>query len=329
MSHHSHSIHRAGRALAAALLGAVCSRAGAELRVVTTTPTLADITREVGGAHVTVESVMRGPENVHNVVAKPSFMMKLRAADLFVHGGLDGEPWAPLLAKGARKADLLPGGAGNVDASRGIALKEVPTAGGLTRALGDIHAFGNTHYALDPLNGAIIARTIAGSLGRADPANAADYDRNCAAFQERLRALTERLVREMEPYRGARVATYHRMWTYFLDRFGLEAVAEVEPKPGIAPGPQHLTACVEAMKAQGARVVIVETFNPLKDAEAVARRAEGKAIVLAHEVAAVPEASTYEKLFEHNVRTLIGAFTALGVAPSAAAAPGPDRPETR
>jgi ABC-type Zn uptake system ZnuABC Zn-binding protein ZnuA len=289
--------------------------APAQVRVVTSTPTLADITRQVGGDHVKVESIMRGPENVHNVSPKPSFMMKLRKADLFIHSGLDAEPWVPLLIKGARNSDLLYGQPGNVDVSPGIALKEVPKRGELSRALGDIHVYGNTHYALDPLNGVVVARTIALALTRADPLHRNDFDANSEAFAERMRTLTERLTAEMAPYRGTPVVTYHRTWPYFLDRFGLVKVAEVEPKPGIAPGPQHLTRCVETMEGHGAKVVIVETYNPKKNADNVARRVQGEAVVLAQGVRAVPEADTYEKLFEHNVGALLAAFETLGIEP--------------
>lgn len=314
---------RAAAAHAAALALALCPAAAlaGPLRVVTTTPAYADIVRQVGGEHVVVESVMRGPENVHNVQARPSHMMKLKQADLFVHGGLDAEAWAPLLIKGARNPRLLPGQPGNVDVSLGITLKEVPAPGGLTRALGDIHAFGNTHYVLDPLNGVIIARTIADALKRADPAHADEFERRCADYARRLEALTARLQAALAPYRGAPVVVYHRTWPYFLDRFGLIPVAEVEPKPGISPGPQHLAACVEAMKAHQARIVIFETFSSRSDAESVAQRAGGKAVELAQEVAAIEGVDTYEKLFEYNVGALIAAFQELAAQPGAGAAP--------
>lgn len=296
----------------------------AAVSVVTTTPALADIARQVGGEHVTVESIMRGPEDIHNVQAKPSHMMRVKGADLFVHTGLDAELWAPLLVKGAKNPKLLPGQPGNIDASRGIALKEIPGRGGLTRALGDIHVFGNTHYTLDPLNGVIIARTVADALKRADPAHAQAYDQNYEDYARRLRETAQRLQDMMAPYRGTPVVTYHRSWPYFLDRFGLVSIGEVEPKPGISPGPQHLADCVDNMKANQARTVIVETFNNRKNAETVASKVGGKAVVLAQEVLAVPEADTYEKLFEFNVRALIEAFQAAGVEPKAPAAAAPE-----
>ncbi len=285
----------------------------ASIRVVTTTPGYADIVKQIGGSRVKVMSVMRGPENSHNVPPGPSQMMKLKKAKLFVHSGLDGEAWAPLLIKGSRNADLLPGRPGNVDVSRGISLKEVPGKGQLTRALGDIHVFGNPHYALDPMNVVIIARTITDALQHAEPRFADEFEANYKRYADRMRELDKRLVARMKPFHGTPVVTYHRTWPYFLDRFGLVSIGEVEPKPGITPGPGYLSECVERMKARGAKVVIVETFNSLQNAQSVAQRAGGKAIVLAQEVRAVPKVDTYEKLFTYNIDQLTAAFKEVGV----------------
>jgi ABC-type Zn uptake system ZnuABC Zn-binding protein ZnuA len=283
------------------------------VRVVTTTPSHADLVRKVGGEHVEVESLMRGPENPHNVIPKPSFMIKLRKADLFVHTGLDGEPWVPVLLKSARREHLLPGGRGYVDLSGGIALREVPKRGGLSRAQGDIHVYGNPHYALDPLNGIKMARTIAEALTRADPDHREAFDSNREVFARRMHQLVEEWVSRLEPYGTVPVTTYHRAWSYFLDRFFLEQVAEVEPKPGIAPGPRHLTECVERMNTHGARIVVLTTFSNKKNGELVARRAGGRALVLAQEVHALPGVDSYEELFEHNVEALLSVYRELGI----------------
>lgn len=76
----------------------------AELKIVTTTTDFADIARQIGGDKVDVHSVMKGPENVHNVLAKPTEMIHLNKADLLVHSGLDSEPWRDNLMKGAQSA---------------------------------------------------------------------------------------------------------------------------------------------------------------------------------------------------------------------------------
>ncbi len=305
-------------AIAALLVGPI--RASAVVRVVTTSQSFADIVRRIGGDQVHVESIMRGPENPHNVRPKPSYMMKLRRADLFVHSGLDAEAWAPLLVKGARKSHLLPGQPGNIDASKGITLKEVPKRGELSRALGDIHVFGNPHYLGDPLNALVVGRTILNALKRTDLGHADLFQTNYEAFAKDVRDTTDRLVAKMKPYWGTKLVIYHRAWPYFRDRFGLVKVAEVEPKPGITPGPRHLRACIDKMKAAGARLVVVETFSNHKDAEFVAQKGGGKAVVLALDVRALPGCDSYLGMIEYDVNTLIAALRDAGVEPHAAAA---------
>jgi len=298
-------------------LGLSVAQVHGAVRIVTTTPGHADIARQVGAKHVTVESIMRGGENAHNVAARPSYMLKLRRADLFIHSGLDGEPWVSNLVKGARKRHLLPGAKGNIDVSRGVKLHEVPKRGELTRARGHIHMYGNPHYALDPKNGVVIARNIADALKRTDPAHADDYERNYKAYAKQLGDLTDKLVKKMAPYKGVQVIVYHRTWSYFLDRFALTKAGEIEPKPGIAPGPRHLSSLIRTMKERGAKVVILETYANDRIGQSVAKRGGGKVVALAQEVGAVKGVDTYEKLAAHNVDTLIAAFKQLGIKPAA------------
>lgn len=299
------------RACLAAVLAVAClasSAAAAELRVVTTTPNLADLARQVGGARVESSSLMRGPENVHNVVPKPSFALRLRKADLFVHTGLDAEPWVPNLVRSARQARLLPGGDANVDASRGVGLLEVPDAGGLSRAFGDIHVYGNPHYLLDPANGAVVARTLADAFARKDPAGAEVYAANAEALAARLQALTSRLEERLDRWRDAPVVVYHRTWSYFLARFGLREVGTVEPKPGIAPGPGHVRTLAERMRADGVRVILLETFSDEHVADRLADQTGARALSLAQEVNALPDATDYEALFAYNVERIAEAL---------------------
>ena len=287
----------------------------AEVRVVTSNPSLADLTRQVGAEQVRVESLMRGPENPHNVIPKPSFVMKLRKADLFVHLGLEAEPWVPNLVRSARRERLLAGGECNIDASRGIELLDVPSRGELTRALGDIHVFGNTHYLLDPLNGIVVGRTIARALARVDPEHSSLFEEGARELERSLRALTATLLERMRPLAGARVVSYHRTWPYFLKRFALKKLAEVEPKPGIAPGPRHVARIAEQMEQNGVGVVMVETFSNQKTARRLAELAGGRVVLLAQEVNSHSGAETYQALFEHNVEALLAAQGELGATP--------------
>ncbi len=298
------------------------THSNAKIKIVTTTPTFADIAAKIGGDHVDTLSLMKGKENVHHVPPKPSFVMKLRKADFFIHAGLDGEPWVPQLLKTTRKPNIQVGAPGNIDASIGITLKEVPQRGTLSRANGDVHVYGNPHYMTDPLNGVIVARHIRDVLIRYDPDHKSDYEANYEHFETGIHEMLDRLEAKLAPYRGAPVVVYHRAWPYFLDRFHLVEVGEIEPKPDIPPGPQHLIELGKLIREKHVRVVIVDTFNPLKVADRVAKENGAVAVVLAANVHGIKGADDYFSLFETDVNRLVEAFERGGTNDAAASSNG-------
>src|SRR5262249_20183921 len=79
--------------LAAAALAMVAGRSEAakKLNVVTTTEDLASIASMIGGDRISVESLAKGYQDPHFVDAKPSYLLKLRKADVFVEVGRDLE----------------------------------------------------------------------------------------------------------------------------------------------------------------------------------------------------------------------------------------------
>src|SRR5437870_12852889 len=156
------------------------SAQAAPIKVVTTITDLKSITELIGGDKVSVTSIATGYQNPHFVDPKPSYIIGLSNADMFVTIGLDLETgWSPQLLTSSRNSKIQKGSEGYVDASDGISLLQVPTSA--NRGEGDIHIFGNPHYWLDPLNGKIIARNIANGLERVDPSNKTFYEANLKA----------------------------------------------------------------------------------------------------------------------------------------------------
>src|ERR1043166_3854509 len=180
--------------------------ASADLKIVTTAPDYADIAKQIGDGKVEVHSVMKGPENVHNVMAKPTEMVYLNQADLFVHSGLDTEPWRDNLMKGARNPRIMSNQPGNVDMSSGLELKEVP-AGKIDRSQGDVHAYGNPHYTLNPQNAQRMAATLVKAMMNADPANADFYKQNAIKFVNAMADLSREIKQTFAPYAGLKVVT--------------------------------------------------------------------------------------------------------------------------
>src|SRR5258706_7969362 len=115
------------------------------IKVVTTTMDMKSITEMIGGNKVSVQSIATGYQNPHFVDPKPSYIISLSNADVFVTVGLDLETgWSPQLLSSSRNSKIQKGSSGYVDASEGVGLLQVPSS--LNRGEGDIHIYGNPHY---------------------------------------------------------------------------------------------------------------------------------------------------------------------------------------
>jgi len=277
-------------------------------KVITTTEDLASLAREVGGDKLTVESLARGYQDPHFVEPKPSFIIKLHGADLLIVIGRELEiGWLPPLLTQSRNAKIQPGSPGYLDASIGVRILEMPT-GQITRAMGDVHPSGNPHYWLDPDNGRIIAKSIVRALSSIAPADKAYFDQRYADFDRRLAEAQKRWDAAMAPYKATKVVTYHNSWPNFTERFGLDVIGYVEPKPGIPPSPSHTIALIAEMKRQQVKIILVEPYFDLKTPEAIIREVGGKVVVLAPSTGGVKEAGDYIKLFDYNTNLLTTTF---------------------
>lgn len=290
--------------VAALAVGLGPAPAHAALRVVTSIETFADLARRVGGDRVEVRALSRGSMDPHFVEARPNLQVALNRADLLVHVGLDLEiGWLPPLVVAARNPRIQLGQPGNLDASAQIEPLDLPTTK-VDRSMGDIHPRGNPHYWLVPDNADIIAGEIAARLKQLDPAGAAAYDANLAAFRKQLAARRDAWQKQAAPLRGLKVVTFHKSWSYLSRWLGLVEIGYVEPKPGIPPPLSHVAQLVGQMRAQGAKVVMLESFYSRNTAEVVARQAGGRLAVLPSDVGATPDASDYFRLVDEVLRLL-------------------------
>ena len=298
---------------AAVLLFAICpppASADNKLNVMTATTDLAALAQEVGGDRVNVESVARGYQDPHFVEAKPSFLLKLRHADLLIVVGLELEiGWLPPLISQSTNPKIQVGAPGYFDASRFARILEIPT-GQVTRAEGDVHPLGNPHYWLDPDNGLRIAKGIQSKLSEMRPNDAAYFAQRYDAFEQRLKQADQQWQAQMKPYAGRKVVTYHRSWPNFAEHFGLNVVGYVEPRPGIPPSPQHTVELIGQMKREGVKIVMVEPYFDLKTPNSIARETGGQVLVLTPSVGGEKEITDYFKLFDYDIAKLKQAFDA-------------------
>jgi len=198
-----------------------------------------------------------------------------------------------------------------LDASLQAKILDMPTAQ-VTRAMGDVHPLGNPHYWLDPENGKLVARSIAAKLSQLQPNDKAYFDQRLASFSQRLDAAVQKWLAALAPYKGVKVVTYHRSYSNFADRFGLQIVDYVEPRPGIPPTPQHTLDLINMMKQQGIKIVMVEPYFDLKTPNAIGRETGAKVLVLPPSVGGVKQITDYFSLFDYDVNLLVSALQQVG-----------------
>jgi len=289
------------------LLAIVISADAATIKIVTTTTDMKSIAELIGGNKVSVQSIATGYQNPHFVDPKPSYIISLSNADLFVTVGLDLETgWSPQLLSSSRNSKIQKGSPGYIDASEGISLLQVPSS--VNRSEGDIHIYGNPHYWLDPMNGKIIARNITNGLERVDPSGKSFYEANLSAFVAKIDTKLKEWETKMAPFKGSKIIAYHNEWVYFEKRFGLVIVDFMEPKPGIPPSPSQLVKVIKEITADKIKVIISSPYFTTSSSDVVAKQTGVKELTLATSTAAFSSIKNYFDLFDYDVDQLTAAL---------------------
>ncbi|MBZ5640582.1 MAG: metal ABC transporter substrate-binding protein [Acidobacteriia bacterium] len=294
--------------LSALLVVVLSGPAIAKVRVVTSLDDFASIAESVGGDRVTTFALAKGYQDPHFVDAKPSFILQLSRANLLIVAGLELEiGYLPPLIDQSRNDAIHPGSPGYLDASIGCDILQRPTTQ-VTRAMGDVHPYGNPHYWTDPDNGRVIAHAIASKLSELDPAGTASYAANLATFDAKLAAKEKEWAAKMAPYAGSKIVTFHDSWPNFAKHFKLEIVGHVEPKPGIPPSPTHTLEIINLVQADKVSVIVVEPYFDLKTPRFIADKTGAKVLVFYPSVGGAPEIKDYFSLFDHDIDGFVAAM---------------------
>jgi ABC-type Zn uptake system ZnuABC Zn-binding protein ZnuA len=295
-------------AVAAIFAAAGPLQAAEPMKVVATLSTFADLVKQVGGDRVDVSQVASPRFNPHQIEPKPSDVLRVKRAALFVHTGLDLELWRGPLVDAAGNPKVRPGSEGNLDLSEGVKLLEIPE-GPVSRSEGDIHIYGNPHYWLDPNNIRIMAQSIARKLEELDPDGAPEFRRNLAAFLEKLDRKIPEWKAAVEPSRGQEIIAYHNEWPYLMEFLGIEAQQFLEPKPGIPPTPKQLVFLEKYIGEKEIRVIAQPTFYSQAAAKKLAAATGAAVVILCQNVGELPEAKDYFSFMDYNVQELVKGFS--------------------
>jgi zinc/manganese transport system substrate-binding protein len=278
--------------------------AQAKTKIVVTYPYIAALVGEIAKDRVDVTTLAKGDEDPHFVVPRPSFIGKLRQADLLIINGASLEiGFVPPLIRQANNPKIMPGAEGLIDLSQAVELIEKPDS--VSRSEGDIHPEGNPHFITDWHNVPGLARAIADALARTDRGGASAYQKNLDTFLARWKAQSDAWDRKAAPLRGKAIIQYHRLFDYFAGRTGMRIVGELEPKPGIPPTSRHLEELIEANAARAVYMVVTDPYHERKSPEGLAKKLSVPWAVLPQDVAAVPAAKDIFSLYDTLLASVV------------------------
>jgi zinc/manganese transport system substrate-binding protein len=278
------------------------------LSVVTTIPDIADVLERIGGDRVSVKSITKGRENLHAVTARPSHIVALNRAEMFVQIGLSLEAaFAPGMLEGARNKSILPGAPGFVNLSDGWEALDVPVT--INRKGGDVHPHGNPHMNLDPRAGRHMSKRILEALIRLQPDSKAYFEQRAVAYGLELDVAEKRWAKATESLRGKMVVVYHQEYLYLAAFHGIEIVDSIESRPGIPPTPNHLAQLITNMRDQQVRVILTAPWSNNRDVSRVCEATGAKALELPNQAGGTDSTKTWIGMMDSIHQSLDAAFT--------------------
>lgn len=274
-----------------------------KVKVVTTYPYINSIVEMIGKDRIKSEALARGDYDPHTILPKPSFIAKLRKADLLIISGAQLEiGWLPPLLKQANNPSVNPGTPGFLDLSGFVKLIDVPKS--VSREQGDIHPDGNPHYYLVPDNISKIAKAITAKLSAIDSRNAAFFKKNYDDFISLWNKKTAEWNTKLRGLKGKKAIEYHKNYDYILHAYGINIAGTIEPLPGIPPTSKHIESLEKIIKTSHIDFILQDVYNPDEAARHLSQKYGIKLIKLPHDVGAVLEAEGIVSLFDEIVRRL-------------------------
>lgn len=270
----------------------------AQIKVVTTTTVIYDLVKNVGGDKVEVDYISRGDQDVHFLEILPSYMMKLRKADIFFQIGLQLEMWAPQLVDGSRNSSLK-----IVYLSDAITPKEIPTTK-IDASQGDVHPQGNPHYWLDPYNAKSMAEVIYLELALSSPENGQYFKKNLDNYLAKLDKKIAEWQDKMDHLKQKEMIFFHSSWIYFTDRFGIKIAGYVEPKPGIPPTPSHNAEIIRIIQQKNIKLIVTDVFYSDNAPNQIAKSTGAEVIKVPTQVYGIENVNSYIEMMDYIINQM-------------------------
>lgn len=242
------------------LAGAACAPASA-VTVFACEPEWAALTR-VLMPEATIHTATHSRQDPHHIEARPALIAQLRSADLAVCTGASLEVgWLPALQQRAGNAKVQDGAPGMFYATSHVELIDAQPGAGGNPFAGDVHAEGNPHVHADPRNLVKISSALSARLQKLVPSDARQIQQRQTQFEatwmQRIKDWEQRAAR----LRGQSVAAQHTAFGYLWRWLGVRQVADLEPKPGMAPTPGHLQRLLATLQPQPPLAIIIADYQ--------------------------------------------------------------------
>lgn len=272
----------------------------ARLHILTTFLPLYVFTTNIVGDAANVENILPPGVGPHEYAFTPADIRRFADADVVVMNGLGLEGWMQqLISQSGTHAQI-------VVASDGI---REPAVAGAEDGTTD-HPGVNPHVWLDPVRAQEMTLWIAEQLAVADPANAALYRTNAAAYTKTLAALDDEYAKTLSAFSPAARSfiAFHPALAYLAERYGLAQVAVIEEFPGKEPSATYLASIVDMIRAKKVSALFSEPqFSPK-----VVQTVAAETGMTVQEIDTVetgdlaPE--TYVRVMQKNLQAFVAAF---------------------
>ncbi|NLT34470.1 MAG: zinc ABC transporter solute-binding protein [Gaiellales bacterium] len=274
---------------------------GPEPSVLAVESFLADIAQNVAGDRLKVDVLLPSGVDPHSFQPSPADAGRVSVAHVVIVNGAGLEAFL---------ADLM-----NASGSQA---RVVEASAGLQPRLsrwGDEAGESDPHFWLDPVMVKTYVDNIRDGLAAADPAGAAEYERNAAAYQVELDELNAWIVSQVQRVPSGRrlLVTNHENLGYFADRYGFQLVGTLLAgvSSGASPSAQDLAKLEDDIRRLGVPAVILETGADPKLAQQVAQDTGARVVTEVHTHALGPaggSADTYLDMMRHNVTVIVDAL---------------------
>lgn len=286
------------------VLLASSSSAFAKVNIFACAPEWAALAEEIGGDLVNIKSATNAKQDVHHIRAKPSLLAAMRKADLVFCTGASLEVgWLPILIKKAGGPNVQPETVGWLMASDYVEKLDVMQH--VDRSMGHVHPEGNPHIHLDPRNIAVVADVLAERLTLIDETNAQAYQNNLSAFQNKWKGLINVWQRDVASLKGQKIVVYHNAWAYLLKWLGMDAVATLEPKPGLPPTASHLETVLKNVQGQKVSAILVAPFENEDAAQWLSGKSGIPVIEMPFTVGGNSKSNDLPSLFDNTLTLLL------------------------